>query len=637
MGNYPRELHLDTDTETSLISYLHDELVRHYYERQPAVDELIELQHDYWAEPATKIRTFPFTKASNIVVPLTAIATESIHARFMTNMFAVKPFITAKARAALTADSEKPLENWFDYELKHSIGIRKPISDFFLETEKFGTGIIKSGYEKIVKKAVREDAAGNSQEFAVPIRDGATLDMCPQANFLFPFSYKDPQLAPWVGEEHSRNPYEVKLMEESGFIRKGAYEHLLPYVQQSTIGTAPSLARKYEREQEKIEQRESHWPRRIDWAEIWLAFDVDGDGTEEEIVVHYHPMAKYIMSIRYNWYEDLHRPYRIAVYFPVEGRWRGIGIGKMSKQFQREITTMHRQRLDNATIANMRMFKIHKLSGYGPKEPIFPGKMWFLDDMTHIESFQIGEIYQSAFTNEQASLIYEQQRTSVNEVTLGMPQVGTPGTATSDLARIQEGNKKFDYCYDNGKETVNIVLVDLLCNIAQFGPKNDSYFQFVEHGNLVQQALALPIPLLRQSILFEIAAVGQSNNRIVDRQDWTQISQMLIQYYTSLFQLTEGTPYQETVRQKAIIASTEAMKQILESYDKRNIDRLIVGNLEAMLLNAASAPKSAPALGRGNNGNSGNGNSQPGVDILTALTQALGRGSSQAAPVVQNA
>jgi len=634
MGSYPRELVLDTDTETRLISYLKDELERHDFERPQVIDDLKQWQTDYWAKPVATRKTFPFVGAANIIIPLTAIAFETIHARTIMTFWGAKPFVSAKSRGSLIAsDTEKPLENWLDYELEHNIKIYKPFNDLIAETEKFGTGIAKTGYEKVIKKAIRINAAGVEEEFPVIIKDGATLDAVPQANYLFPFSYKDPQLDPWVGEVHSEHPYHIKLLEESGMFRKGSYEKLLPWVSNSVSSDSSSLqSRSYEAKQEELERRKPHWPARIHWQEIWLAFDVDGDGREEEIVVHFHLDSLNILSCRYNWHEDLHRAYRIAVYMPLEGRWRGIGICKQNEMFQREVTTMHRQRLDSGTLANMGMLKVHRMSGYGPKEPIFPGKMWFLDDMTHVEPFKMSEVQQSAFANEQGTLIYSQQRTGVNEVMMGMPQVGTPGTATSDLARIQEGNKKFDFVMKNLKTCANEVITDLFCNIVQFGPKNISYFEWAEGGEKLKQLMTLPVALIRQSIIFEVIAAGQQGNRIMDRQNWVQIAGLITQYYQSMLLLTQGQPQlQAIVQKRALIAATEAMRQILDTFDVKNKERIIVEEVEKML-NGQSGDGTQSG---GAAGPEGNGNSQQRMDVLAQIAARFGNGGAAPATTVQ--
>jgi hypothetical protein len=462
MADYPREIYLEPDREDALISFLETELFNHYAERGPHLDDLMRWQKDYWATPTTKQATFPFTGAATIIIPLSAIAIEAIHSRTMTTAFGIPQFVSAQAVSGDWDNATRPVERFMDRELLVEMKARRAFGDCFLEAEKFGTMIGKTGYEKIIKTAVRS-IGDTEEEFDVTIKDGATFDPVSDARFLMPLSSKDPQTAPWCGEEHTESAYQVMLMESSGMFRPKTiidgpaendpadWSKLKAWVN-SGMGDANILVegKKFQQNQEDLEHTKPTFPHTIDWQEIWCGFDVDGSRKPKEIVVHFHRESRTIMSVRYNWHSDLRRPYRVNVYFPIEHRWRGIGICKKNEQFQREVTTQHRQRLDNATLANMRMLKVHKLSGYGPREPIFPGKMWFVDDMSHVETFQLGEIYPSSIP-ERASYtaIYSQQRTGVNETTLGMPQVGTPGTATSDLARIQEGNKKFDFVYAN--------------------------------------------------------------------------------------------------------------------------------------------------------------------------------------------
>lgn len=633
MGSYPRELNLSAEIEQKLVSYLKEELERHDMERPQAIEQLKTWQNDYWAQPVADRKTFPFTGAANIIIPLTAIAFEAIHSRTMTTLWSTKPFVSIKSHGGqIPGDTERPLETWLDHELEHNVKIFKPLNDVCSELEKFGTGIAKTGYEKIVKKGVRDGVNGR-EEFPVVIKDGATFDAVPQANFLFPFSFRDVQIDPWVGEVHSEHPYTVKMLENSGLFRKGTYEKLLPYsIQGGNTDAATGSARSYEAKQEELEKRKSLLPKRIHWQEIQLAFNVDGDDEDEEILVHFHFDSLTIMSVRYNYHDDLHRDYRTGVYFPLEGRWRGIGICKQNEQFQREVTTMHRQRLDAGTLANMGMLKVHRMSGYGPKEPIFPGKMWFLDDMDHIEPFKMNEVPQSAYANEQGTLIYSQQRTGVNEVILGMPQVGTPGTATSDLARIQEGNKKFDFIMKNIKMLCNDVLLDIFCNIVQFGPKNIAYFEYAEGGDLLKQVMTLPVPLIRNSIIFNVVAAGQQSNKILDRQNWTQIAQLIMQYYQGLLALADGDEQlTQLIKTRALTAATEAMKQILDTFDVKNKERIIVLELEK--LNAANSPGQI-SNGGGNSQPANDGNQKPGLDILTQIASMFGNGGASTAPTV---
>jgi len=641
MPGYPRELVLDSDTEERLVSYIETELLNHYMERGTWMDRLLSWQKDYWAEPTTKRATFPFTGASTLVIPLTAVAVEAVHARTMTTLFALNQVVSATARSDSWEDYARPVERFLDHELLKEMKLRRKLDSSVLEIEKFGTGIGKVGYEKILKTAIRT-VGGVEQEYPVIVRDGAVVDSVAIGRFLMSFSATDPQTAPWCGEEHAESPYTVMCLERSGLFKPGTFDKIKAWVATSSQ-TATGVERRFAQGQEALESRKAVWPNLIDWVELWCSFNVDGGKYEKEIVLHYHRPSRCLMSTRYNWHDDLHRPYRVGVYFPVEHRWNGIGICKQNEQFQKEITTQHRQRLDNATLANMRMIKVSKLSGYKAGEPIFPGKMWFLDDMTHLDTVQLGEVYNSAFNNEQATLMYSQQRTGVNDVVLGQPQSGTPGTATGDLARIQEGAKKFDYAYQNIKEFVQELIIDTACIVQQYGPRRIEYFDVAEGGKMVQAFFDMPVEYIRHGLLIELNAAGQQQNKVLDRQNWVQVSSLLQQYYMGMLQLAQLGGQQELIAfiiQKGLVAGTEAMQQILESFDIRNVDRIVLSEL--LKQPAGGGPN---VSGRGNPlqlgpgagaGPQGAGQAQ-GMDQLAALVQTLGGNGNGGAGRLQGA
>lgn len=594
MANYPREIKLDEKTEQRLISYLEDELTRHFAERQDFNAQLKDWQFDYWAEPMTTEATFPFKGAATIIIPLAAITIEAIHSRVMTTAFALAQFVTAKPTDAKWNDTARPLEKFLDAELMKRIGIYTPLNSSVLEIIKYGTGVAKTGYEKIVKTAVRETSEGKEEEFTYTVKDNATVESVPLSRFLMPFNYQNPQTSAWCGEEHTFTPYEIRLLETSGMFAEGTMEKMGAHFS-TNPNDSDQNGRSFEKNQAEMEHREPNWPKSIDTVEWWGSFDVDGtedsyvngmlpeeaiiNGYDKEIVVHYHRASRTILSCRYNWHSDLRRPYYTGVYFPVEHRWNGVGVCKQTEQFQKEITTQHRQRIDNATLANCRMLVVSNLSKYGPDEPIFPGKIWFVDNPNEVTTLQMGEVYASSYSNENQALLYLQQRTGVNEVNLGMPQAGTPGTATSDLARIQEGNKKFDYTYRNIKFFMSEVVRSTVLNIKQFGPKASVYFETVEGGSLVRDFFAQDFELIKEGMLLEISIAGQQDNKLLDRNNWQQVAQLLTGYYDSMVGLAKAkgdNVMLSTIIDNGMRAATETMKQILESYDLKNVDRIIV-------------------------------------------------------------
>jgi hypothetical protein len=611
---YPRILKLDDDIKVELCSYLNGELTNHKAEHDIFIDDLISMQRDYWAKARGGKRTFPFTGAADLVIPLSAIAFEAIHARVMTTLFGLKQRVSCKAKSPEFTDIAPKMESFYADELER-MKFRPKLEPAIMEIGKFGSGVGRAGYCREVKYGVR-DVGGEEVEFPVIIKQGAEINAVPLSRFLMPFGENDPQLARWCGEEHSWSENQILIAEQGGLFEEGTHERLKSYYIQAGNSLTNS-GDKFERSQQEAENRVPNWPSRLSFVEVWLSWNVDGDenGRRREIVAHYHQESNSLMSIRNNWHSDLRRPYRTGVYFPIEHRWTGIGICKQNESFQKEITTQHRQRLDNATLANMRMLVVSRMSGYGPGEPVFPGKMWFVDDMTHVQALQMTDVYPSAYGDENQSLLYSQQRTGVNDSTLGMPQVGTPGTATADLQRVQEGKKKFDYTFGNIKLFVNELLVDAACEIQQWGPRDLKFFDYADGGQLIQQVLQLPEQLIRDGLVLEIKLAGEQENKLVDRQNWQAMAAMLTQYYTQMLQIAQMMGNGQMVAmiaQRAMVAATEAMKQISESYDVKNIDRIVIldfiENVKAITANAGPNNVGPGIAGGGNAGAGVGGN-----------------------------
>jgi hypothetical protein len=623
--DYPREIHLSAEREQALISYLNDELIAHEAERSAWVIDLKSWQEDYWATPSQKEATFPFKGAANYVIPLHAIAAEAIHSKRATTLFALDQLVVSDIVDPQYGDLSYSLEKAIDRELYLGVDFRKFVDNTSLENIKLGTCVGKAGWEKIVKTAVKEEG-DEEVEFDIVTRQGPTLDAVPLARFLMPFTALDPQSAPWCGEDHTANPYRIRQFCESGFFRPEIFDELAKFF---TYDPQQSSSNYTQTVRTLQNQMPVNWPREVGWQEIWLSFDVDGSKKEKEIVVHYHRPSQKFFSIRYNWYPDLTRPYIIGPYFPMENRWAGIGVGKQAEQFQKLVTTEERQRTDNATLANMRMFKAKQGSGISANEPLFPGRIIMMDDVADFEAVVGGsEVYPSSYNNSQQGVIFFQQRSGINELNLGMPQAGTPGTATGDLSRMQEGNHKADYTFDNYKIFADKCIVDVLVNQSIFGFRDRRYFSLLENGDRVATLLSLPADILRSQLAFSIELIGQGKNRVTDRSNWTQYAGMLTQYWTNIMTIAQQTGNQQLMQiasMQAVISATEAMQQIGEGFDIRNNQRLLlpkqlIASFQQMIgMGGLNGPQQ---LQSGAPSNTGAQTSQQGARVVGAINAA---------------
>lgn len=584
---YSRQLKLAENVERSLIDWLDQELFNSEAERGQFVDRILRYQQDYWAEPKQEIRTFPFRGAASIVIPLTAIATEAVHARVMTMLFGLPQFVTIKSKSDEWEPHVRGYEKYLDWELLHNLSYRDNIESAMLELIKHGTGVAKINYCRQYKWIVREVENGNEEEIPVLIKQGADVGTTPLTRFLVPFYARKKDDAPWVAEEHEWTLQQMQGAVDAGLIEKWVYDKLKAFVDQGAEQTHGDRA---EIEEQIRTRTLPVWKKTITFHEIYTRFDIGENRRLIEIVVGFHRPTRTLMYIRHNRDVKGNDPWEIGKYFPLEHRWFGIGIAKQSEQFQKEITTQHRQRLDAGTIANMQMFKVSKLSGYGPKEPIFPGKMWFLDDMSHVEMMTMNDVKVSSFSNENQSLTFFQQRSGINELTLGMPHQGTPSTASDALSRVEEGRRKFDYIYANVKDFNKRVITKVAAAIQQYGPKRVEYFTQNEDGNLTQQIIEeLPVSSIYDSLIFDISSAGEQQNKLIDRQNWIAVSQIVSQVYTQLITMAQSFGQQEDLIKlynQAKIAAMEILKQILASYDIRNEERIVVKEF----LNALNKP-----------------------------------------------
>jgi len=210
----------------------------------------------------------------------------------------------------------------------------------------------------------------------------------------------------------------------------------------------------------------------------------------------------------------------------------------------------------------------------------------------------------SAYNNENQVVIYSQQRTGVNELTLGMPNVGTPGTASDSLARVQESNRKFDYTYNNKKDFLNRVLYRAAQNIIRYGPVQRDIFRYLPGGTEVELFLR-DVELLKNKFIFNVQLAGAKNNKVLDRNTYTQLAGMQTQYWTQIMGLAQQLGDQQLtqqIAQAAMRAADMVNLEILRAFDVPNPDKLIF-NFDAYRPPQIppSVPAPAPASPQGAN------------------------------------
>ena len=160
----------------------------------------------YEATPREKTREFPFYNASNLVVPIIAIFSDTLLARVMSALIKTKPNWVTKlygTHRELGDDVREALEEFLDYVAvePEELDLYRVYHEWFSDAIKYGTSLVKCPHELRYKYDLLEvagDATGTQRkpQFIREIEyEGPRPEKIPFENFLVPAGAKTLQLA----------------------------------------------------------------------------------------------------------------------------------------------------------------------------------------------------------------------------------------------------------------------------------------------------------------------------------------------------------------------------------------------------------------------------------------------------------
>ena len=362
--------------------------------------------------------------------------------------------------------------------------------------------------------------------------------------------------------------------------------------------------------------------------EFNIAYPIDGIPTE--LVITWHHPTKTILRAIYNPYPW--RPYTKLTFIEREGKLEGFGIARRLYQLQEEISTIHRQEVDNATVANTRFF-LGKRGAVRPGTQIWPGRFLTVGDPERdIKAFQLGDIGVSMRALEVQALGYAERSSGISDPQLGRESqsMGSRATATGTLAMIQEGNRRFDLNVRDIRESGSEVGRRVLEINQRFRPRGTSYFVEGRDGEFVEQILNLPPEFSAAKLAVELTASTATINRETEKQGLIGLLGVVTQYYERLIQAgmvvfnpqVPGEVKELVVRVAA--GAKHVVDRIVQDFDIRDINTVVPALIadEAMRemqggqagpigAGAPGIPQAGPGLPPGGGANPGMANVLP--------------------------
>jgi len=582
--SFAAQIGLADEERQRLSDWLVNELQRATDDRGDFTDELAEWERLYEARPKVANKTIPWDGASNLVVPVIATAVDSVLARLMNSIFATGELWATKQRSAKWAGLTDPIQAWLNWVQSEVLKMYHVCQRWFLSTIKSGTGVGKLTWERRMRKIVYSDGIGSATEEIVTLHDGPVFESVSLDDFFTSsdalYSH-DVQTCEWVAQRGRLTYKQLKEKEASGIFYD--VDKILSYQRTQSSDVV---------EDETAENVRITPSEYNDWEiwEVWCSYVLDAPEMSQqgetstgvypaELIVHIEPNSGHILSVTYNYYRHQERPFHVIRWMPRERSFFGIGLCKMLADIQEEITTIHNQRLDNASIANMKVFKRRTSVRIGPLD-IYPGAQIPVEEMDDIDSFDLGTEHSTLLQEELHTNSIGEKRSAVNDYTVGRESsaIGSRATATSTLALIRESNKRFAMTINDIRERLSDIGHQVTMLYQQFAPDKEVMYEMFdeEEAALMQQWFTLPVEYTKTNIYIDTPAISEMNNKEMQQQILFTLLQVVEKFYMGIGNAMmvvanpqAPMPVKEVAKQ-AVISSSRIFQKILEAFDFRD-------------------------------------------------------------------
>lgn len=567
------EVQLSSTSRKRLEEYCYQELSDAFPAHTELEDLLEQNDRDYYAQSPTRRKTFPWPGAANLVIPLIGVVTDSIVARIVNTVFSVDPFWTINPLHKDMVDMAKPTQDFIEWSRKVEMDIYPEVKSACLEVVRDGHSWIKTYWDLNISRYFDGNRYQN-RKITRPVFKHILLN-----DIVRQVGIEDEMQAEWIAHRVRFTDGQLRWRAAGKQIIGGEdlenilkqKDDTLEYIHRGTPseGTLTKFNTMYEMHIDFPLKSERDLPSRI--------------------VVLFHYPSKTVMRCIHNPLFYHESPFTKLRFVEKKGKSDGLGIVEMLRGMQAELSTIHCQQLDNATLANTRFF-LGKKNVVRDTLRIWPGRVVTVNNPKEdLIPMQLGEVYNSMQALEISVLSFAERRSGVSDYTLGRESsvVGNRSTATGTLAIIQEGNRRFDLNVRDLRSGLGVTGRKILELNQQFRPKGLAYFLQGEDGHLVEEVLNLPTEFIANKLGVEITASSATVNKQVEQQGLIALIPTLV---NDLKLGTESLMYIQdpNIRPEAkeyIVKKMEGIHKLIlrvvQTFDIKDADD-VVGGLETM-------------------------------------------------------
>jgi hypothetical protein len=471
---------------------------------------------------------------------------------------------------------------------------------------KIGTGIVHVGWESrkrtIYRYATQEEEkdSGVKKYKLSGTRDRAVKDVqtlyegpqvfpVPREDFIISSDADQIESAYMCGFRKQYRKFEVELKAKQGKFRKEAVAKLL-----SPDKPTETAENRVEMQNRGTERTGFSEPYTV-W-HLWLRYDVDEDGDQDDILVGFHLDSGQILYCQYNPIFTGNRPFVKFVGSPTQYAFDGEGMCEAMYSIQEEIDTIHNQRLDRMSLLNSFVTMSREGSGLDNfKWDV--GRHYVVADTELEQAFRVvpvPEIAPSSFQEEGLLHTLSDKLMGTTPAVMGISTAERP-VFKDTMAHLEEANKKFKNMIDNIRNGITELVYQLLELFAQYQPELS--YQVEEGGEWKSETVDLSdIAGIRDGVDIELAASTEVLSQEVRRQINLEIYTMLSDYYTKSASVVQAlvNPAVPPGFKKYLLdvdrASSKVLTDILRDFDRPDAEDIVVSAGETVPQEAMQPP-----------------------------------------------
>ena len=540
----------------------------------------------YKGTPEVEHKTFPWPEASNLVIQLAATHADELLSRVMSIYQSEQLFVAqilGDFDKGQGADQGDMIERFMsDMSLSpYELDLYRVEEVLFGNAIRYGTGIIKIPYRFEEEEVY---IGGISQFLTTTMVDGPRPENVPLNKFLIDTQRPTLRKADFIAHitTYHRTDLERFLAEAKAdrgvFWRASALEKLLN-------GSADRQGPDYMQQQlETTKGMNNYTPAEVsdewDIYECWFAYS--HLGKRYRCIVHWHKQSNTYMGGLFNPYPENQIPFEDAKLAYDDDQYYGYGFMEMLESYQREVSTIHNQRIDNRNLANTGAMRVAPASKLASILQVYPGVM-IPGTKDEVEPLALGNTSAPMVTDdEMLTLSLAKDRSGVD------PAVGGTGggivnqkrgiySAQGTAIAMQQMNNRNNLRMSDMRSAHVRIGIKILQQYAQYGINPQVLRRYGDNSQILKAAIKA---FQDGKLGLLIKSATASNNKELEKQNDILMLQTLSNAQSQDLQMmaqiqTPGMkPEMISYIKDCITAKNALLRRLLRNFEHQDVERL---------------------------------------------------------------